>query len=536
MSNPLMAVAGSKEDPGQIQEVPPEQWEELKDPGVSDKVTQLRVFLEARVKGQPKAIDAVCKLYQYELTLRRLEERRGPIAVLMCLGPSGVGKTELGRALADYFMGGEDSLVKIDCSNFSQPHTIHSLIGSPHGYIGYDDQPMFSQQNLLKKIKSQSTERSKNCIKLEKEMEMFRRQRAVIIDGVKNENFNLTELHEEFKMARQQAAALASYRDILHGANGQDGSVAEHLSNPELRQKMLEFVRSDVRELLDEDLNKPFEDAAMLLEFQARIKNIIGAYREAEIRIARFKNELKVLKDKIEETEKKIKKEISEQSKAKSSRQDTRLVILFDEIEKANPTLHQLLLQIMEEGRLTLANGQITDLRNAFIIMTSNAGSESIGDVLKQKGIGFNQSAKAQARKQYDPEVFGEVEKSILRIAERAMAKTFRPEFRSRIDDTVVFRPLSKDVFYQILDRQIEVFAISLGIMELDLVVDQEVKDLIVNQSLHRPEVGARLLNQKFRSLVKVPLSRCLASREGPRGTIRATLDSNNRVTFLLGD
>ena len=83
----------------------PERWTEMFDPGLSEKVLALKSFLEKPVKCQPKAIGALCKMYQYDLTLRCLEERQGPLGVFMFLGPSGVGKTELARVLAKYFMG-----------------------------------------------------------------------------------------------------------------------------------------------------------------------------------------------------------------------------------------------------------------------------------------------------------------------------------------------------------------------------------------------------------------------------------------------
>src|SRR3989344_5465927 len=140
------------------------KWQELTDPGPIEKVTMFKEFLEKRVKGQSRAVNALCKIYQYELTLRWLEERKGPIGVLMFLGPSGVGKTEMARMLAQYFMGSVGSLIKVDCSAFSQPHMIHSLIGAPHGYIGYDSQPLLSQKSLsnrLKNKKNNEDERSK---------------------------------------------------------------------------------------------------------------------------------------------------------------------------------------------------------------------------------------------------------------------------------------------------------------------------------------------------------------------------------------
>ena len=113
------------------------------------------------------------------------------------------------------------------------------------------------------------------------------------------------------------------------------------------------------------------------------------------------------------------------------------------------------------------------------------------------------------------------------------MEKSFKPEFRRRIDEVVVFRPLFKETFYEILDYQFDVFSKSLELMNVDLVVDQKVKDIIVEHSLHRPEVGASLLNHKFRSLVKIPLGQRLA-RKDVKGTIRVFADANGRIKFSL--
>jgi ATP-dependent Clp protease ATP-binding subunit ClpC len=128
------------------------KWVAFGDRDPPDEVSALKKFLEERLFGQPKAINAVCKIYEYHLTLRQLEKRKTPIGVFLFLGPSGTGKTELARLIAEYFCGSAEAMTRVDGADFSQPHTIHKLIGAPHGYIGFDQKAFFSKARILERL------------------------------------------------------------------------------------------------------------------------------------------------------------------------------------------------------------------------------------------------------------------------------------------------------------------------------------------------------------------------------------------------
>lgn len=508
----------------------PKRSTELSDPGSLKEVLNLKFFLERALKGQPKAINSFCKVYEYELTLRWLEERRGPIGVFMFLGPSGVGKTESTRILSEYFMGSVDAMIKIDCSAFSQPHMIHSLIGAPHGYIGYNNEPLLSTTKIKSRFKSR---KPPNPSTNNSAADLIEKQKLDIVRSIKSLNSTLINLENDFQVRRGFIRGIKDYHRILHGSDNSIESLADLLKNVETRLPIISMLHPDSVENLDNDIANRAEDVAILLGLCSELKQIYRAHKEAEIKKEKLKEELFAL------NRKKVTVQSIESSPKEDQKTDKepkpRLVILFDEIEKGNQALHNLLLQIMEDGQLTLANGNITDLRNAFIVMTSNVGSSAISGLLKDKRIGFTGLNKRKRGFSEEDDSFEDLEKRILKVAEREMERTFSSAFRGRIDETVVFRPLTRQALCEILDYQIELFTDSLNIMEVSLVVDQEVKDMIIAQSFHRPEVGARLLDHKFKSLIKMPLGRLL-SEKNIKGTIKALKGSDNKIKFSAQD
>lgn len=502
----------------------PEKWIELADPGPLKEVAKLRAFLERTIKGQSKAIGSVCKMYEYDLTLRWLEERKGPLGIFMFLGPSGVGKTELCRMLSLYFMGSVDAMVKIDCSAFNQPHMIHSLIGAPHGYVGYDAKPVLSTEKIMSRFKyKKPPEPSAE--------EIIEGLKEEIISKIEDLKLRLKNLEWDFYVRIEFIQGLEDYHRILHDSGDDRPSVAELFKNEEMRIPIIEMLNPECVEILKNSLSNPAEDAAMLLGLISELKQIYHYHKETEIGIIKFRQQLLALNRKAiigQKTKPDIKTD-QEIDKVSSPH----LVLLFDEIEKGDRALHNLLLQIMEDGQLTLANGDITDLSNAFIVMTSNVGASAISGLLKDKGIGYKIDKQKGGFSEEDNS-FEDLEKRILKVAEKEMNRTFSSAFRGRIDEIDVFRPLKRQDFNDILDYHIEIFAQALSLLEIDFIVDQEAKDIIIAQSLHRPEVGARLLEHKFKSLIKIPLGHRLTGKGDLKGTIRVSVGNNKKIKFFI--
>ena len=166
-------------------------------------------------------------------------------------------------------------------------------------------------------------------------------------------------------------------------------------------------------------------------------------------------------------------------------------VVLFDEIEKAHPDVSNMLLQILEEGKLTDSQGRAVDFRNTIILLTSNVGSDS---AKKSKSIGFNKT---------DDEV--DYEKMRELIIDEAK-KVFRPEFLNRLDDTIVFHALDKKALMRILDLEIKKVVQRLEKKGINLVLDKMARDFLVEKG-HDPEYGARPMRRAVERFMEDPLA-----------------------------
>ena len=172
-------------------------------------------------------------------------------------------------------------------------------------------------------------------------------------------------------------------------------------------------------------------------------------------------------------------------------------IVLFDEIEKAHPDIFNVLLQVMDEGRLTDRQGHIVDFKNTIIIMTSNVGTRQLSEF--GSGIGFDA---------------GEIDdKQSERTLTKALNRTFPPEFVNRLDNIVVFNPLNRDSLAQILSLELYPLKLRLEVMGYELEVTEETKEKLLKESLDR-KFGARPLKRAIQTWVEDPITDLLLSGE----------------------
>jgi ATP-dependent Clp protease ATP-binding subunit ClpC len=316
----------------------------------SEKLLHMEDTLHGRLIGQDEAVKAVSR------AIRRarvgLKNPNRPIASFIFSGPTGVGKTELTKALAAYFFGSEDAMIRLDMSEYMERHTVSKLIGSPPGYVGY------------------------------------------------NEGGQLTEA-----------------------------------------------VR-----------RRPYT------------------------------------------------------------------VVLFDEIEKAHPDVFNMLLQILEDGRLTDAKGRTVDFKNTLLIMTSNIGSKVIEK--GGGGLGFEFSTEGQAESQYN---------RIRSLVNEELKQYFRPEFLNRLDEIIVFRQLTKDEVKEIADIMLNEVFRRLGEQGIRLEVTERFKDRLVEEG-YNPSYGARPLRRAIMRLLEDSLAEEILSGRVQDGDTAIMDVDEGQVKVLKGE
>jgi ATP-dependent Clp protease ATP-binding subunit ClpC len=205
-------------------------------------------------------------------------------------------------------------------------------------------------------------------------------------------------------------------------------------------------------------------------------------------------------------------------------------VLLLDEIEKAHPDVFNILLQILEDGRLTDAQGRTVDFRNAIVIMTSNIGASEIA---KNTSIGF--TVADETGMSYDDmknRIMGDLK------------KVFRPEFLNRIDEVIVFHKLAKDEVKEIIDLMINRVRVQVAEHELQLELTDEAKELLVDKGWD-PSMGARPLRRAIQRYIEDPLADFVLGRQlEPGSTIlvgRTRSDDGEPgdevdITFIPGE
>jgi ATP-dependent Clp protease ATP-binding subunit ClpC len=190
-------------------------------------------------------------------------------------------------------------------------------------------------------------------------------------------------------------------------------------------------------------------------------------------------------------------------------------VILLDEIEKAHPDVFNLLLQVLEDGRLTDSFGRKVDFRNCILIMTSNVGAELIR---KAGSIGF--------RNQKEEVTYNDMKSKLLEEVKR----TFKPEFLNRVDDTIVFRPLIKEDLEKIVDIEIGYVAGRLKEQKIEMEVSKEAKDFLIEKGFD-PVFGARPLKRTIQRFLEDSLaSEIIAKRLKEGSKIKVTRKNEELV------
>ena len=185
-------------------------------------------------------------------------------------------------------------------------------------------------------------------------------------------------------------------------------------------------------------------------------------------------------------------------------------VVLFDEVEKAHPDVFNVLLQVLDDGRITDSQGRTVDFKNTILILTSNLGSEYLLDGVREDG-----TIAEEAREQ----------------VQQLLRRAFRPEFLNRLDETVFYKPLTKANITGIIDLQVAKLNERLAQQQIRLVVTETAKDYIVDEA-YDPQYGARPLRRYVQYTVETMLSkRLLAGSIIPGQTV--TVDVQNGVLVL---
>jgi ATP-dependent Clp protease ATP-binding subunit ClpC len=198
-------------------------------------------------------------------------------------------------------------------------------------------------------------------------------------------------------------------------------------------------------------------------------------------------------------------------------------VILLDEVEKAHPEVFNILLQVMEDGRLTDSQGRIVDFKNAVIIMTSNIGAHIIN---REQGIGLRQFKQVDEDQKAYEGMKNRIQDELKRV--------FRPEFINRVDETIVFHSLTAADIHHIVDLMLTSVRKQLGQSGMFLEITDAVREKLASDG-YDPQFGARPLRRSVQRLIEDPLSEdVLLGRFSAGDTIRAELDGEGESAVVI--
>ena len=193
-------------------------------------------------------------------------------------------------------------------------------------------------------------------------------------------------------------------------------------------------------------------------------------------------------------------------------------VILFDEIEKAHPDVFNMLLQILDDGRLTDSTGRVVDFKNTVIIMTSNVGAR---DIVEPKKLGFGAQEENAARDYED------MKKNVM----EALKKTFRPEFLNRVDEIIVFHPLSRDEIKQICGLMLNETAKRMEQNNINITFTDEVKDFLAEKGYDKT-FGARPLKRTIQEHIEDKLAEGILDGKVKEGDSVSISYDGEKVVF----
>ena len=446
-------------------------------------------FVTQEVVGQDMSILAITEAL--EMFNSPLRNPSHPIFVGLFLGPSGVGKTLTAEKLAQFLFEDPCAFTKINCSELSQEHEVARLKGSPPGYIGFIDStspearksphPLLSQWNIDKYHHEYLTK-------------VHRDELRAIVDRANAMKTGDIEISTVLKRRFAEESKAKEIARRIRAIVARRGGKSKFRKSAELKA---------LREKLANHKKEMFRLTKIVVQRSLRMH---GGEQQLRVDIAAAKKNGWYYDFEHPPTE-------------------LLSIILFDEVEKAHPTLFSHLLEIMDKGKFQLGDGSITSFQNSVIILTGNVGRDDIANLLTGEGrMGFRQGQV------YSPETI-DLNRDIYRVVVEKMKETFPPEFIGRLDKVIVFRPLTYDAVSKILDILIRDLHTELVKYKSALVVNIEkpVRDFLIDKSMERTEYGARMLKSRLKKYVKNKLVRLLNTGQLKAGdTVVVKLETIN--------
>jgi len=480
---------------------------------------ELEVFLESHLKGQSRAVEAVIKHYKFFRSgLKDLSEtdREKPIGVFFFLGPSGTGKTELGRLVAQAIYGTKDAASHFEMESFSEKHTVARFIGSPPGYIKCEEPAELSPEKLYRRIPNARNKRQEGrkneqggktiFVSAEKFLEIKEKAQSVQINEL---SLWLYELDMADRALREQQIQLEELNARLADLDVQVEILKTKEANTGAEEKEIDNI-----------LERIETTEVYIGGLETRKKQLVFNYLiSLQDYLREWANERRQSLREIRKQVKKIglkenKNSPSQEVVSQMSQSPPVLILIFDEFEKAHPEIYNFFINMIGRGRITLANGDELDLRQAMIFFTSNEGSRLISEATTGQGkqIGF----KRQNGSEF-----------VDKIAKKVLKKKFSPEFLNRVDEIVAFENLSDETSLAILNLQLDNFSLGLQKLFIELRVDEEVKKFVMAQSKLQLEGQAHGLLSQLKRLIKIPISEMVE---------KSRFEKNQKIRVLLED